>query len=474
MDKIENQDKPPSVEMVGQKNTFLFGDESPSVGGFFRTLTFRLALFYPVCIVSSNSLTDAWDLLLIFFWLLGGQWKERYRILKGSPILILSVLLTLISFVGVFQYETTLFQSLKYWRGHHPIPILIILSTLFTTKTRRIQILGTLGLSLFVSIVYSIAVLQGAMPECLGFLKRAHIAKNTIWFGMAITILAGLWICFPYVSRQNPLIRLYLGKRLRRSMQIAASVSLLQLLKTLFSLRYSFTTYALAFFRWGIVLSSLSYITLFNPSRTAILAILFGMSAILILWNCRGKYLFIGLLVVSTLTIAYGYSPTFQRKISSTCKELTKFQETWLEDELSHSQFVGGRLFLYWNLKESMLWHPLGIGMEKTRAECLRFTNGKIDNVHNEFIAIGVQSGVLALAIFLLWFFFLFRQSLRLPRNWRYLGIYVSVTLFIACMFNGSLSQDMEGHLYCILIALMASVDSEMRRKTRSNKEPDA
>lgn len=442
--------------------TFLFGNESPSAQAFFHTTLPRLALIYPFCVVASNSLTDAWDLVLIVFWLLGGHWKERFRIIRSSPILITSVVLTLISFVGVFQYETSFFQSLKYWRGHHPIPILIILATLLDTKTKRSQMLGSLGLALFSGLAYSIAIKHGAHP--LGFLdsvKPAHIAKNTIWFGMAFVTLAGLWICVPFASRRNPVIRPRLTPTLRRAMQNAASLSIPRQFASFFwPPRYSFATHLLCFFRWGIVLFSLSYLALVNPSRTAIIAILLGFTTTILLWNWQRGIIVAFFLIVATLCFSYSISPTLQGKIRSTATEVDWFQENVLDEEFGESDIVGGRLFLYWKTARVMWRHPLGIGMEKTRRKCMEFTKGQLDNIHNEFIAIGTQSGFHGLLCFLLWFFFLFRQSFRLPNPWKSLGLYTAVTLFIACIFNGALSQDMEGHLYCILIALVASVDA--------------
>ena len=449
----------------GKIVSFFFGLEVPSFGAFFRTAILRLALFYPFCIVYSNSLTDVWDILLIVAWLFCGQWKERFQIIKGSPILILSVILMFISFVGVFQYETSLFQSFKYWRGHCPIPMLIILGTIFTTKSRRFQMLGAVNLALLTGLTYSLVVKYGPFISSYSdFFKPAHITKNTIWFGMAFVILIGLWICFPYVSRLNPAARPWFAATFRKSMRNAASWPFHYQYPPSSALQgFSYITLFLSLIRWGIIVASLGFIVLFNPSRTAIVAVLLGISSLILLHYGRRGLVLAFVLIVSTLYLSNNISPIFQMKINSTIEEAKWFQNSVGEENSGELKFVGGRLHLYRKMVKVLWKHPLGIGMERTRQKCLELTKNRLDNVHSEFIAIGVQSGFHGLFVFLLWFFFLFRQSTRLLDPWRSLGLYVAVTLFIACAFNGALSQDMEGHLYCILIALIASVDVNMR-----------
>lgn len=452
----------PTIFGFMNQKTLLFGGESPSAQAFFQTMLFRLALLYPFCAVASNSLTDVWDLLLIVFWILGGHWKERFRILKSSPILVVSLVLMFLSFVSVFQYESTFFQSLKYWRGHHPIPIIIVLSTVLTTQSRRVAMIGSLGLALLLGLSYSVAVRHGYFGDCFGPLKVAHVAKNTIWFGMSFVILAGLWICCPYVSRMNPMLRRCLGGRVRSSMRSAAKLSPARQLWSFF--RHPFFVHLLCCVRWAVVLACLLYISLYNPSRTAIVAILCGISLMLLLWNWKAGIVCALCLFVPLLCYSHSHSSTFRAKAGDTVQELAWFKENVTVEGFEGKGYIDSRLGLYWNILKSTWKHPLGIGMERTRLKCLKYTNGRLDNVHNEFLSTTLHAGYQGGICFLLLFFYLFRQSCRMPPPWKRLGLYVAVTLFIDCMFNGALSQDMEGHFYCILIAVLASVDAQQHR----------
>ncbi len=204
---------------------FFFGNEPAGFAAFFHVALFRLALAYPFCVLASNSLTDACDLLLILFWLLSGHWREKIQTIKSSPVLIVAMILVVVSFIGVFRYDESLLLSIKYWRGHHPFPILIILATVLTTKTQRIQMLNALSFWLLVIMLYSFCVYRFSPFEALKPFTEASIARNTIWFGMAFVVWCGLWITVPFSLRLNPYFRPLLPRTWRSAMRIVAKQS---------------------------------------------------------------------------------------------------------------------------------------------------------------------------------------------------------------------------------------------------------
>jgi hypothetical protein len=182
-------------------NHFFFGKQKPGLSSFADLALLRLSLLYPFIVLISNSATDVWDLLLILFFLLNGKWQEKWQLIKSSSILIVACLLVIVSFIGVFQLESitfeTLFKSIKYGRGHHPIPILIILATVLTTRTRRVLMLNSLGLALPSILLYSFCTYSHSPFENLIPWREAAIARNYIWFGMALVVWCGLLICTP-------------------------------------------------------------------------------------------------------------------------------------------------------------------------------------------------------------------------------------------------------------------------------------
>ena len=434
----------------------LFGGETPGFVAFFRIALLRLALAYPLCAVFSNSATDVCELLLIVFWLLGGNWRGKYEIVKNSPILLVSTLFMIISFVGVFQYEESFWASLKYWRGHHPIPILIILATTLTSNRNRILMFNSLSFALFAAIAYSICVMKIPGFEFLKSLKPAHIAKNSIWFGMSLVLLGGLWICVPFLSRLNPYFRPFLPASTRRSLRCAARLSLYDYLQSFY--RNAPQVHFFVLLRFSAVFFSTFYIFGMNPSRTAWISSLAGTTLLLLLWDWKKGTLIALLLATCLISFAMFFSPIFQYKARLTNSEISQFVETNLLGEGEEKPAAHARLRLYWYFAEDIAKNPFGVGMEKTRSRCLYFSHGKLDNCHSEFVSIAMQSGWHGLACFLVWFFFLFRGSWQLASPWKQLGLYISMTLFLACMFNGALSQDMESHTYCIAIAVIVSL----------------
>lgn len=305
----------------------LFGDETPGWGGFFRIVTFRLTLLYPFCVVFSNSATDILDLLLLVCWLLGGRWRERLQWIGRRPVLVVAAALVAVSFVGVLNYETDFFRSLKYWKGHQPLLMLIVLSTVLTTPGRRALMLSSLSTALLLGLSYSFVV-RHAIPSEWGIrLKPAHIAKNTIWFGMAFTLLAGLWMFVPFSFRKIPRIRRLLSCRARRALRRAATLSWGHLVKTaVLGPREAPSVYLLSAFRLGILLCCFAAVFWYIPSRTAYVALPVGMFAALMLNDRKGRLIAVVVVLVVLVLGVQTTSPVFQWKLERSDREIERFE----------------------------------------------------------------------------------------------------------------------------------------------------
>jgi O-antigen ligase len=78
-------------------------------------------------------------------------------------------------------------------------------------------------------------------------------------------------------------------------------------------------------------------------------------------------------------------------------------------------------------------------------------------NPHNEYVLIAVQTGAVGLAVLLIFFLILWRQSRKLP-IWEARQAQVLVLSFaVACLFNSLLMDHKDGHTFAFLVSLFFS-----------------
>lgn len=132
-------------------------------------------------------------------------------------------------------------------------------------------------------------------------------------------------------------------------------------------------------------------------------------------------------------------------------------------DKASQGEYgtsVGIRLRFYQNSLSLIADNPVfgcGTGCIEQAYEHFYSKNPKevmTDNLHNEYINLLVQTGVIGLFIFFLWFSSLFQsKSLDLPYAGT-LKVGMGVIFLIFCLFNSGLMDFHEGWLFCYLTTL--------------------
>ncbi len=239
-------------------------------------------------------------------------------------------------------------------------------------------------------------------------------------------------------------------------MRSVAQVSTGTYLRTFF--QQSWRIHALQAIRYTLIAFCLVVIFGINPSRSAWVTVLAGITALLLTWNSRKGAVIAVILAVVCCWAGYHYSSSFARKTRSAGLEINDLLQTvFTENDSTENKPAHGRLQLYRHAVKHISGHPWGFGMLETQKKCREFSGDLLDNIHSEFLAFAMHSGWLGLAIFAALFYYLSKLSQQLAGPWKPLGLYVTATLLLACLFNGSFSQDMEGPLYCILIALLVA-----------------
>lgn len=460
-----------------KRSRFWFGDEDPGVSGFFQTAAGRSALVLPIVVTFSGSATIFVTYLTAAFWLLGGHWKQRLATVRSSAILWTALPLILWTGIGIFRFEDSLAWSIRYWFGHYPYIMILVLATLLTRKKDQYAMLSSMNLAILLCCVWAVGFYLyhsdlGEM-EFLRLRKQSiYLYRNTICFGVALALWGGLWACFPYTSRKIPWIRRRLPRPILDGMEKASRTSLFALMKTV----VPFTTSDLrrrpwalffSFLRWSIIVSIMVYLFMLNPSRTAQAIILPGYAAILLCWNWKKGFVAI-LCLLLPLAIGLGLnSENFKTKADRTVHDIREALSI-LDGDLTPEAFSKknrDRLGIWASLYQDVRERPvIGYGMEKA-VEIVK-ARSKYNDPHNEFVFMQIQNGAIGLACFTLWLFSIFIVSFYRNNPWRAFGVFLFILLLVDCTVNTAFSYHRETYLLCLSVALLA-VQKRGRRLRR-------
>lgn len=88
-------------------------------------------------------------------------------------------------------------------------------------------------------------------------------------------------------------------------------------------------------------------------------------------------------------------------------------------------------------------------------------------NPHNEYLIQTLQSGIIGLAIFLLWIFFMYRAAYLLPGVEKTFLIAVISVYVAGCLFNSFIVDSYEGQAWMVLVGYLAA---EMARRSRDKE----
>lgn len=451
------------------------------VAEFFNKAALRLGLALPIAVTFSSSATIFTTYLMFVFWLLGGRWKERFRVVRSSAILWALIPLILWTAAGILRDGNP--EAIKYWFGHYPYIFILVLATLFRKKEDRSFLFSGMNLAIILCFLWAAAFgwYYSELDLEVFREKREHtiyLYRNTICFGMAIALWGGMWACLPYTSRHVPGIRRWLPRHWLDGMEIAARTPIYELFLAFFpernsELRRHPTAIVFTLLRWGVVLFAFYAVVFINPSRTAQLAILAGYFLLLLKWSPRWGILGCALLGLVVLLAATPAGDVFRSELS---RRLTANKSRFDKVEMGRiRQVLAGKMSLeefsqteytrpgtYLLLAPHVVEKPMfGYGMKKGRELVEEHT--KYVDPHCEFLYIMIQQGIVGLIFFLFWMLSLFLPSRLDNTPWSRFALYVALLVWIDCLFNNAMSYHRETFLLCISIALVAAAESDRR-----------
>ena len=369
----------------------------------------------------STSATNIFMALTLITWLVSGGFKERYKNLIGNKLALSAVSLYILICIGGLYAEVDTadiqFQLLKYSR----LLFLAMAITLLQEEKWRdwglyaflISMLITLSLSL-VSVVIPLEFVKGIANGTLDnhYVFKDHIAQNLMMsFFSLITLVK---------SRSQP-VKLH-----------------------------SYIYLALAF-------ASIIDIIFFVQGRTGIVSLVVNIFIFALFFTTpkNRKFWFSGILILGI--ILFFSSNNLQSRVELAISELKQHEKKELTSVGQRIEFLEKSIEL---IKERPL---MGWGTGSYSKEFCRIAiseewcqAGKF-HPHNQFMAFGVQLGLLGILMYLVFLFSATKLVTRLTREEKVIGLGLISTLIIDSFLHAPLFLATETQFFILMLTIISA-----------------
>ncbi len=191
------------------------------------------------------------------------------------------------------------------------------------------------------------------------------------------------------------------------------------------------------------------------PGRTGMLIYLILIPLAIFQRLPLKKSLLVALLISALLALIYATSHNFSSRVSEAIQEMKTYHST------SSRTSLGMRFDWWQNSIDLIIENPVfghGTGsFQAAQSDLIKKQKSQTqpsDNPHNEYLLIGVQTGLVGLAVYLALLISQFFYSLQLGPPQRYLLQGVVIAMASGCLMNSFLFDSHQGHFYAILTAL--------------------
>ncbi|MBM84301.1 MAG: hypothetical protein CMJ78_27410 [Planctomycetaceae bacterium] len=364
-----------------------------------------LAVALPFVIPISTSLTEIIIGAILVCWLFSGQFKNTFGQLRSNRIAQLSI--------GLFA--------------------LLAISSIWSTADTALigKFLAKYRMLLYVPIYFVV-------------FERSDLKRQCQWgFYAAMTLtLVCSYINFYTninIGRDDPLAATVFRDRITQN-----------ILLSLFVYSLSVEFFESSRHRW--LMAVLIAAGLFNvigmaSGRTGYLLVA-SLACLFALQHFRWRGLaFAGACLVSIGAVTYFVSPAFQLRIDETVAGIQRFQSS---DKDPRGQY---RLRIYAQGVQTLLSNPvIGTGVGSWGTELARHIPKDspfyFDDPHNEYLAIGIQTGGMGLGVFGALLLMLWKRTAAMSSMDRKLACGCLVTLCVGSLVNSLLMSFSLGHLF--------------------------
>ncbi len=383
----------------------------------------RLATWAAIALGASIPVSTALDgvllVLILALWLLGADYREKFRLIRDNPVALAALWLLALVLAGTLYGHGPAREALNYAGKYADLLFIALLLPLFRDPERR---------------RYGMIAFVAAMLVTLGLsylLGTGAIGQNRVIHGFA-----GNAFVFKNHIAQNILM---------------AFAAFLFALKT----RYAVSVRARVAF--GVLAALAVYNVLFMvQGRTG-----YVILAVLIVYLCVGWLRWKGAAVAAAVlivlgTAAYQGSTALHERVDEAVQEYAQWHPGQ-GDETS----VGLRLGFYVNTLAVIRAHPLlGVGtggfVEAYRAQVKGTSMTPTTNPHNQYLLIAAELGLVGLASLLYLFFTQWRTAAALPTPFqRHLARGLVLTIMSGGLVNSLLIDHTERMFFAWMSALL-------------------
>ena len=357
--------------------------------------------------LSTSLCTGVFPALAVVAWLMLRGWRDVPKLLRENRVALLCV--ALFAWLGVAAiYGGGGSEAFGIWKKYRELALVIIYMGFAASLPNRQRAVMALAIGLLVAMQISFMQAAGMLP-----MKHGNpVLSSSLTQGALMAWLAFWLLHYHRKTGMNGIL-----------------VLLALVLANLFFLVDSST---------GVVLVlSLGLLFGLQTMRRAKLAVMTG-----------------GLIAV--VAFAFAVSPMFRTATQEDVKAVQKMLngKTTFTPTGERLQFYRNSLTLF--SQAPVLGHGTGRFHEKY-AEHVEGTKQVVtSNPHNEYLMVGVQSGLVGVSLLLALFWALWRAAGRWEGHSRWLAQGMVVWLAVGCCFNSFILDSREGMLFALLAALYA------------------
>jgi O-antigen ligase len=360
-------------------------------------------------------------------YVLGGDYREKWRVIRENPIALAALALFAMLLVGVLYGERNSGDAALYLGKYLDLLWIPVLLHLFRDAGTRGHAVHALAASLALVLLWSFLVKLGIVPKLpftLGDSTYPVVFKHRLTHNLLMAFGAFLFVHLALTAgTKDPKV-------------LWAALALLAVANITF-----------------MVQGATGYLIL------GALVLYFGYG-----WRRWRGLSGAGAAVAGVFIVLALVPGPFQQRMAQINREVAE----WTPGQASASSSVGLRLEFYRVSLEIVRDHPLiGVGtggFPKAYAEKARGPSPfAVRNPHNEYLLIAVQTGLLGLALLLNLFWQQWRLATRLATPIEtHLARGLLITIAVGCLFNSLLLDHTEGLLYAWMTGLLfAGLKSE-------------
>ena len=401
-----------------------------------------LLILFAFLLPISTAMTNAAVALLILFWLIEGRWKEKYTILRSS--LPFKLFLAFILLIGLSILWSHGIEG-GFWGNKSPNAIVFYF---------RQYIFGFMIIPI---------ILTSMRKEFIRYIISSFLAAILVSELMSWGIFME-WIQYKDVSPDDP------SPFMNHSFySIFLAVAVFVLLTRFFQTKTTLYKVLIVLF----ILSAMVNLFL-NGGRLGQLAFFVAIFVYIGLrYRVTAKSILLSLLTISAVfTIAYKASPVFQKRMDLSLQSLQKITEG------NYASSWGKRAQILTVAKDLVRENPiLGIGIGNAKVEFLEKAKEcsqnrdfllKVAHLHNGYMQILVELGIVGLLLF---FFFLYRLlRIQLKRDDHILLVIV-ITIYLVGFIGEPLFFNRKPYLLFNLFIAILLFKSMSRAKNKEALE---